>query len=95
MNRNFHSDLINNYGVIDGNFRLSFSSMSNFDGDAGFKPGKDIYLSLDVASTEFYKNNKYDLQGEKIVLSSDEMIKYLEKLVNAYLIKLDFKYWSG
>ncbi len=54
--------------------------------DAGFKPGKDIYLSLDVASTEFYKNNKYDLQGEKIVLSSDEMIKYLEKLVNAYPI---------
>ena len=41
---------------------------------------------LDVASTEFYKNNKYDLQGEKIVLSSDEMIKYLEKLVNAYPI---------
>ena len=54
--------------------------------DAGFKPGKDIYLSLDVASTEFYKNNKYDLQGEKIILSSDEMIKYLEKLVNAYPI---------
>ena len=54
--------------------------------DAGFKPGKDIYLSLDVASTEFYKNNKYNLQGEKIVLSSDEMIKYLEKLVNAYPI---------
>ncbi len=54
--------------------------------DSGFKPGKDIYLSLDVASTEFYKNNKYDLQGEKIVLSSDEMIKYLEKLVNAYPI---------
>ena len=54
--------------------------------DAGFKPGKDIYLSLDVASTEFYKNNKYDLKGEKIILSSDEMIKYLEKLVNAYPI---------
>ncbi len=54
--------------------------------DAGFKAGKDIFLSLDVASTEFYKNNKYDLQGEKIVLSSDGMIKYLEKLVNAYPI---------
>ena len=54
--------------------------------DAGFIPGKDIYLSLDVASTEFFKNNKYDLQGEKIILSSDEMIKYLEKLVDAYPI---------
>ena len=47
--------------------------------DAGFKPGKDIYLSLDVASTEFYKNNKYDLKGEKIILSSDEMIQLLRE----------------
>ena len=45
------------------------------------KPFKDEKTEL-----EFYKNNKYDLQGEKIVLSSDEMIKYLEKLVNAYPI---------
>ena len=54
--------------------------------DSGFKPGKDIYLSLDVASTEFYKNNVYDLQGENLKLNSDEMIKYLEKLVNDYPI---------
>ena len=53
---------------------------------AGFKPGKDIYLSLDVASTEFYKNNSYDLKGEKLKLSSDQMIEYLKKLVNSYPI---------
>ena len=53
---------------------------------SGFKPGKDVYLSLDVASTEFFKNNIYDLKGENLKLSSDEMIKYLEKLVDAYPI---------
>tara|TARA_A100001011_G_scaffold78844_1_gene81468 strand:- start:2475 stop:3752 length:1278 start_codon:yes stop_codon:yes gene_type:complete len=54
--------------------------------DSGFKPGKDIYLSLDVASTEFFKDNIYDLKGENLKLNSDDMIKYLEKLVNAYPI---------
>ena len=54
--------------------------------DAGFKAGKDIYLSLDVASTEFYKNNSYNLKGENINLNSDQMIQYLEKLVNSYPI---------
>ena len=53
---------------------------------SGFKPGKDIYLSLDVASTEFYKNNIYNLSGEKLELQSDEMIVYLEKLVNSFPI---------
>ncbi len=54
--------------------------------DAGFKPGEDIYLSLDVASTEFYENNFYDLKGEKLKLSSDGMIEYLQKLVKSYPI---------
>ena len=54
--------------------------------DSGFKPGKDIYLSLDVASTEFFNENTYDLKGENLKLNSDEMINYLEKLVNAYPI---------
>ncbi len=53
---------------------------------AGFKAGSDIYLSLDVASTEFYKNNIYNLKGEKLNLNSDQMIEYLEKLVNSYPI---------
>ncbi len=54
--------------------------------DVGFKQGEEIYLSLDVASTEFFKDNKYDLKGENLKLSSDGMIKYLEKLVNSYPI---------
>ncbi len=54
--------------------------------DSGFKPGKDIYLSLDVASTEFFKDNIYNLKGENLKLNSNEMINYLEKLVKAYPI---------
>ncbi len=54
--------------------------------DSGFIPGKDIYLSLDVASTEFFNQNIYDLNGENLKLNSDQMIEYLEKLVDAYPI---------
>ena len=42
----------------------------------------DIILSLDVASTEFFKNNKYDLKGENFkILSSDEMVSVHRKLI--------------
>ena len=47
---------------------------------------KDIVLSLDVASTEFYENSKYYLKGENKILSSDEMIEYLKALSSSYPI---------
>ncbi len=53
---------------------------------AGLKINDDILLSLDVASTEFYKNNKYDLQGEGKSLTSDEMVNYIENLSNNFPI---------
>ncbi len=53
---------------------------------AGFKINKDILLSLDVASTEFYKNNKYNLKGEGKTLSSIEMVNYIENLSNNFPI---------
>lgn len=54
---------------------------------AGYNPGNDIMLALDVAATELYSNNKYILAtGEKNKLSSDEMIDYLESLVKKYPI---------
>ncbi len=53
---------------------------------AGFKMNDDILLSLDVASTEFYKNNKYDLKGEGKTLSSNEMANYIENLSNNFPI---------
>ena len=52
----------------------------------GLKINNDILLSLDVASTEFYQNNRYELKGEGKSLSSDEMVDYLESLSNNYPI---------
>ncbi|MBP1850022.1 phosphopyruvate hydratase [Rhizobium halophytocola] len=53
---------------------------------AGYKPGEDICLALDPASTEFFKDGKYDLQGEGRVLESAEMAAYYAELVAKYPI---------
>jgi enolase len=53
---------------------------------AGYKPGEDMMLALDVASTEFYKGGKYHLEGEGRTLTSEEMIEYYQNLVNGYPI---------
>ena len=53
---------------------------------AGLKINDDILLSLDVASTEFYQNNKYELKGEGQTLSSEDMASYIENLANNFPI---------
>ncbi|MFN3313477.1 MAG: phosphopyruvate hydratase [Hyphomonas sp.] len=53
---------------------------------AGYKPGEDIALALDAASTEFYKNGKYELAGEGKSLSSEEFAAYLASLCDRYPI---------
>tara|TARA_Y100000389_G_scaffold196710_1_gene230095 strand:+ start:261 stop:1538 length:1278 start_codon:yes stop_codon:yes gene_type:complete len=53
---------------------------------AGYKPGKDIYLGLDVASSEFYEDGAYTLESENLKLSTDEFISYLCKLRSDYPI---------
>ncbi|MEM8644246.1 MAG: phosphopyruvate hydratase [Pseudomonadota bacterium] len=53
---------------------------------AGFTPGKDVYLALDVAATEFFKDGRYELAGEKRSLTADEMAAYYTELVNNYPI---------
>ena len=53
---------------------------------AGYKPGEDIALALDAASTEFYKNGKYELAGEGKSLSSEEFAAYLAQLCDRYPI---------
>ena len=53
---------------------------------AGYKPGEDIYLALDAASTEFYNDGKYHLKGENKVLSAAEMVDYYAALVSDYPI---------
>jgi enolase len=53
---------------------------------AGYKPGDDVMLALDCASTEFYKNGKYELSGEGKSLDSAGMARYLEDLVSRFPI---------
>jgi enolase len=53
---------------------------------AGYEPGKDIYLGLDAASNEFYRDGKYHLTAEKKVLSAADFVEYLAKLVDQYPI---------
>ena len=53
---------------------------------AGFEPGKDMYLGLDCAATEFFKNGAYHYEGEGKTRTIDEQVAYLAKLVEAYPI---------
>ncbi|MFC3099391.1 phosphopyruvate hydratase [Altererythrobacter lauratis] len=54
---------------------------------AGFKPGEDIALALDCASTEFFSDGRYDMAGEGTSLSPSEMADYLADLCKAYPIR--------
>ncbi|MBL0386832.1 phosphopyruvate hydratase [Tumebacillus sp. ITR2] len=53
---------------------------------AGYKPGEDVMLALDVASTEFYQDGKYNLEGEGVIKTSEEMIALYEDLASKYPI---------
>jgi enolase len=53
---------------------------------AGYQPGKDIYLALDVAATELYGEDRYFLKGEKRTLTAEQMTAYYDELVSNYPI---------
>ncbi|WP_109491235.1 phosphopyruvate hydratase, partial [Azospirillum sp. TSA6c] len=53
---------------------------------AGYKPGDDVMLALDAASTEFFKNGKYELAGESKSLSPEQMVAYWADLAGRYPI---------
>ena len=53
---------------------------------AGYKAGEDVYLALDCAATEYYRDGKYHMKGEGVTLSSEENVAYLTALVNDYPI---------
>jgi len=54
--------------------------------ESGLKPGEDVMLALDAASTEFFENSKYTLAGEGKSLDPEQMVGYLADLVDAYPI---------
>jgi len=53
---------------------------------AGYKPGEDFGLALDVAATEIYKDGKYDLAGEGVIKTSEQMVDFYAQLVEKYPI---------
>ncbi|MEM9044373.1 MAG: phosphopyruvate hydratase [Pseudomonadota bacterium] len=69
-----------------GSTREALDFIMNSIDAAGFKPGVEVWLALDAASTEFYAGGTYNLKGEGLTLSSDEMAGYLARLVNDYPI---------
>jgi len=67
---------------------------------AGYVPGKDVFLGIDVAASEFYKDGKYVLAGENRSLTTDELIDFYEELVDKYPIisiedPVDENDWEG
>ena len=53
---------------------------------AGFQPGKDMYIALDSAASEFYQDGKYILSREGVERTAEEMISYYERLVEKFPI---------
>ena len=53
---------------------------------AGYRPGEDVYLALDAAATEFYRDGAYHLEGEGKQLGADEMVAYYQDLAARYPI---------
>ncbi len=67
---------------------------------AGYEPGKDVKLAIDVAASEFYKDGKYVLAGENRSLTTEELVDFYEELVNKYPIcsiedPVDENDWEG
>ena len=54
--------------------------------NAGYRPGEDVYLALDCASSEFFEDGKYNLTGEGRVLEPAALAEYLDELVEKYPI---------
>lgn len=53
---------------------------------SGFSPGNDVVIALDSASSEFYRDGKYHLEGESRVFESSELVEYYQSLISSYPI---------
>ncbi|MBU0670436.1 MAG: phosphopyruvate hydratase [Alphaproteobacteria bacterium] len=70
---------------------------------AGFEPGEDVVLALDCAATEFYRDGRYEISGEKLSLDGEQMAEYLDRLCRDYPIRSiedgmaedDFEGWKA
>lgn len=67
---------------------------------AGYKPGEEVKLAMDVAASEMYEDGKYHLKGEGVERTSEEMVDWYEEMINKYPIisiedGLDENDWDG
>lgn len=67
---------------------------------AGYKPGEEVKIALDVASSEMHENGSYNFKGEGVVRTREEMVDWYEELINKYPIisiedGLDEEDWEG
>ncbi len=88
----FSPDIPNNKECLDLILKAIDSS--------NYKAGKDVFIALDVAASEFYNDNKYNLSSESLQLNSQSLIKYYEDLTRNYPIisiedGLDENDWNG
>lgn len=88
----FAPDLASNEDAL----KVIMSAIKN----AGYVAGKDIYIGIDCASSEFYENEKYNLKSENKSLSSNEFVEYLNNWVDNYPIisiedGMDENDWDG
>jgi len=88
----FAPDLSSNEQAIE----IILTAITN----AGYSPGKEVFIALDVAASEFFKNDLYTLESENKTYSSEEMINYLSDLTKKYPIisiedGLDQNDWDG
>ncbi|MCX5614032.1 phosphopyruvate hydratase [Bombella saccharophila] len=93
LKKELHKNGLNTNVGDEGGFAPNLNSTEDALGyiekavkDAGYSFGKDITLAMDCASTEFYKNGRYEMKGEGKSFSSSEMVDYLEGLTKKFPI---------
>jgi len=89
LKKNFHNTNVGDEGGFAPQFKSSVQALdfiAKAIEQAGYKLGSDFMLALDCASSEFYKNNFYDIRAENKKLNSYELVNYYEELVNSYPI---------
>ena len=85
LKRGGNSTNVGDEGGFAPNFQTTHEALDTIMSaitDAGYKPGADISIGLDVASSEFYQDGKYNFEGKK--LSSADMIAFYKKLISEY-----------
>jgi enolase len=89
LRKSNHSTGVGDEGGFAPNFKANSEALTflvNAITDAGYEPGKEISLAMDVAASEFYKDGVYDLAGEGRKLRAQELVDYYAELCGKYPI---------